>query len=109
MIGFILFIVAYVLLLPLTLINFFVVRSKGYFRDTAKSIDIFANREYRATWNKFLRTNDGYAFGKLGETISSALGKNQRDGTLTRTGKALVFILGKIEKNHCLNSIDSLI
>ena len=39
------------------------------------------------------------------ETISSALGKNQRDGTLTKIGRALVWILDKIEKEHCKKSI----
>lgn len=106
MIGFILFIIAYVLLLPMTIVNFFVVWDKGYFMSTALSIDIFANREFRASWNKFLRKPEGYAFGKQGETISSALGKNQRDKTLTKTGKALCWILDKIDKNHCLKSIN---
>lgn len=105
--GFILFIIAYILLLPLTLINFFIVRKKGYFRDTALSIDVFANREFRATWNKFLIKHNGYKFGKNGETISSVLGKNQLKGTLTKTGYVLVRMLDKIEDNHCIKSIDN--
>ena len=47
----------------------------------------------------------GYQFGVIGETISSALGKNQRDKTLTTTGKILVFILDFLDENHCENSI----
>jgi hypothetical protein len=78
---------------------------KGYFRSTALSIDIWANREFRTLWNAQLRTEEGYEFGKLGETISSALGKNQRDGTLTKKGKILVAILDFLDKNHCENSI----
>ncbi len=101
------FIIAYFLILPLTIINFFVVGKKGYFKDTALSMDIFANREYRGTWNKFLKKENGYFFGNTGETISSALGKNQRDGTLSKTGRILCFILDKIDKDHCKNSINT--
>ena len=39
------------------------------------------------------------------ETISSVLGKNQRDNTLSFAGKVLVFILDTIDKNHCKKSI----
>lgn len=89
----------------MTIINFFVVGSWSYFRDTAVSIDIFANREFRATWNKVLIFDNGYKFGKQGETISSCLGKNQVKGTLTNTGMCLVWILCLIEENHCIKSI----
>lgn len=107
----ILFLIAYILLLPLTLINYIVVlftpekRVKGYFRSTAVNLDKFGNREFRTLWNKTLRTKQGYEFGNINETISSALGKNQRDGTLTKTGKALCWILDKIDKNHSIKSI----
>lgn len=107
--GFLLFILAYILILPMTIINFIVVGSKMYFRDTALSIDIFANREYRATWNKYLivDNSDSYKFGKQGETISSVLGKNILLGALSSKGKALVWVLDHIQKDHCLNSINN--
>ena len=60
--GVVLFIIAYVLFLPLTVINFFFVKNKK--------------------------------------------GKNERDGTLTKTGKVLVWILDKIDNNHSIKSID---
>ncbi|AKK74426.1 hypothetical protein OK18_19030 [Chryseobacterium gallinarum] len=109
--DFFLFIVAYLLLLPLTLINFIAVllkrrnHVKGYFRSTAVNIDKFGNREFRTLWNITLITDNGYQFGNLNETISSALGKNERDGTLSKIGKALVWILNTIDENHCKNSI----
>lgn len=103
----ILFLIAYILFLPLSIINFFVVRKKGYFKSSAISIDVFANREFRATWNKFLKTQQGYKFGNVGETISSALGKNERDNTLTKTGKILCSILDFIDKEHCRKSINN--
>ena len=105
-----LFIVAWLLILPLTVWNLIVVYQKngnvkGYFRSTALSIDIWANFEFRTLWNTQLRIDGGYEFGVVGETISSALGKNQRDKTLTNCGKILVAILDFLDKNHCQNSI----
>mgnify|MGYP003616471343 CR=1 FL=1 len=104
--------IAYMLLLPLTFINYAVVahksKSKGYFRATAVNIDRFGNREFRALFNKVLIKENGYKFGDIRETISSVLGKNQRDNTLTITGKALVWVLDLIDKNHCEKSIEDL-
>jgi hypothetical protein len=105
----ILFLIAYILLLPLTIINFFFVdNKKGYFKSTAINIDKFANREFRALWNKLLIVKHGYQFGDERETLSSALGKNERDNTLSIYGKILVWILDKIDKNHCIKSIKEL-
>lgn len=110
-VDFLLFVVAYLLLLPLTFLNYFVVlftakdHAKGYFRGTAVNIDKFGNREFRTLWNKTLRTDAGYKFGNPEETISSALGKNERDGTLSKAGKVLTWILNKLDKNHGLKSI----
>ena len=105
-----LFVFAWLLILPLTAWNLIVVYQrdgtiKGYFRGTALSIDIWANREFRTLWNVKLRIENGYEFGREGETISSALGKNQRDKTLTTSGKILVFILDFLDENHCKKSI----
>lgn len=108
MLNFLLFITAYILYLPLSIWNFCLVENKkGYFRSSAITIDKLANREFRTLWNKKLRTESGYKFGTENETISSALGKNQRDGTLTKSGKRLVTILDFFEKNHCLKSIEN--
>lgn len=106
-----LYFVAYILFLLLTFINFFAVAikskesAKGYFKSTAVNIDKFGNREFRTLWNALLRTNTGYEFGNINETISSALGKNERDNTLSSTGKALAWILSLLDNNHCFNSI----
>jgi len=108
MIQIILFFVAYVLFLPLTIINFFFVENKkGYFLSSATNLDKFANREFRTLLNKTLITDKGYKFGNIEETISSALGKNEMDGTLTKAGKILVWVLDKFDKNHCFKSIDN--
>ena len=106
MIGVLIFLIAYILYLPLTLLNwFFVNNKKGYFKSSAVNLDKFGNREFRALLNKILITNKGYRFGNINETISSVLGKNQITNTLTRCGKALVWILDKIDKNHAYKAI----
>lgn len=100
--GFLLFFVAYVLYLPFSVLNFFLVRSKGYFRDSALTLDRLANREFRTLWNKTLIIDSGYKFGNIEETISGVLGKNIQLNKLTKTGKVLVWIL---TKKHCIDAI----
>ena len=70
----------------------------------ALELDIYANYACRHTWNLIFQL-EGYEFGVKGETISSALGKNQRDGTLTWVGLFICFILDTLDKDHCQNSI----
>lgn len=111
--GVLLFIVAYLLFFPLVIANFIVCMVKGfnvtdYFHSTALSMDIYANREFRTTWNTILRKKGGYPFGDPRETISSALGKNKVRNTLSLTGKLLCFILDTIDKDHCIKSIKEL-
>jgi formyltetrahydrofolate hydrolase len=102
--GFLLFIIAYILYLPLTVINFLVVKNKkGYFRSSAITIDKLANREFRTLWNKTLINPNAFQFGAENETISRVLGKNLKYGQLTKTGKIIVFILSE---KHCLNAIE---
>ena len=114
--GFILAIVSRVLFLITGFINPIVVAIKyrkkhsflkvqsEYWLIDALELDIYGNYAYRATWNVLFQKN-GYEFGIKGETISSALGKNQRDNTLTRVGKVMCFILDTVDNNHCKNSI----
>ena len=103
----ILFILAYVLYLPLTIINWFFVKEKsGYFNSSAINLDKFGNREFRTLLNKVLIIDKGYRFGNINETISSVLGKNQLTDTLTKSGLILVWILDKIDKDHCFKSIN---
>lgn len=105
--GFLLFVIAYILFLPLSVINWIVVKDKkGYFKSSAINLDKFGNREFRTLLNKTLKIESGYKFGNINETISGVLGKNERDKTLSKTGKILVWILDKIDKNHAFKSID---
>jgi len=104
--GLILFIIAYILFLPLTAFNALNVRSKGYFKDTAINLDKFGNREFRFSLNKYLIHKDSAnRFGDIRETISSVLGKNQKAKTLTEFGIAICDILDFLDKEHCKKSI----
>ena len=82
-------------------------RFSGYYRNFAVAVDRFGNYQYKSLFNRFLRTQKGYEFGDFRETISSALGKNQRDDTLSRSGKILTGILDSIDENHCQKSINN--
>ena len=57
--------------------------------------------------NDLLIKKNGYLFGNGLETISSALGKNQQRNTLTKFGKLIASTLNKIDKDHCIKSIDN--
>ena len=116
MVNFILVILAKVLYLVVEPINFIYVilikkkftwkRLDGYFRNEALAIDRFGNSQYRSLFNTWFIKENGYKHGNINETISSVLGKNQRDETLTKLGKLLVKILDTIDKNHCKESIN---
>ena len=118
--GFLLFLIASLLWLPFTVINLVLTMFKNakkhgflkvideYFRQTAVDIDRFGNRNFRTTLNLTMQRN-GYKFGNVNETISSALGKNQRDKTLTLTGRILCFILDTLDPDHCKNSINEMV
>jgi hypothetical protein len=117
--GFLLYVISivlYLVLLPVNLIVVLIKYSKnkgffnslsGYFRVNAVSVDRFGNSAYRTLFNLTLINKDGYQFGSKCETISSVLGKNQLAGTLSRCGKVIVYILNKIQKNHCILSIEN--
>ena len=77
-----------------------------WFWRTAKTIDIFANVNGAEFFNAIFITEGGYKFGNKKETISSVIGKNQRDKTLSIAGKILRWVLDKISPDHCLNSIN---
>ena len=77
-----------------------------WFYRTAREIDLFANVVGAEFWNAVFIIDGGYKFGNPKETISSVLGKNQRDKTLTLLGDALRWVLDRIDKDHCLNSIN---
>ena len=112
--GILLFIIATVLWVILTPINWIIVTIKNgmsnqYFYETAIDLDKFGNRNFRTFLNVTMRKKGGYKFGNVGETISSALGKNQRDKTLSWFGIIICFILDTFDNKHCEKSINEMI
>jgi hypothetical protein len=79
-----------------------------WFWRTARAIDVFANVNGAEFFNAIFITEGGYKFGNPQETISSVIGKNQRDKTLSLAGGLLRWILDQISPNHCLNSINKI-
>ena len=116
MTGLTVFIIAIILFIPLTIWNVIEVSLKykswksidGYFYWTAVDIDRFGNHNFRFILNKYLIKSNGYQFGDFRETISSVLGKNERDGTLKKAGKVLIVFVEKFDKNHFVKSIKEL-
>ena len=108
--GLLLYIFATILWVILTPLNWVIVcikhgLSNNYFKQTAIDIDRFGNRNFRSFLNATMRERRGYPFGDERETISSVLGKNQRDQTLSWFGNIICFILDLLDKNHCKKSI----
>lgn len=77
----------------------------GIFRSVAIWIDQIGNSVCRDLFNRCLITTGGYKFGKVQETISSVLGKNQETWTLTCLWVIIVKLLDTLDKNHCKDSI----
>ena len=109
--GILLYIIATILWVVITPLNWIMVTfkhglSNKYFIETAIDLDKFGNRNFRTFLNATMRVRNGYNFGNVNETISSALGKNQRDVTLSWFGKRICFVLDKLDPEHCKNSIN---
>ena len=114
--NFILVILAKLLYLAVEPINFIYVilikkkftwkRLNGYFRNEALAIDRFGNSQYRSLFNTWFVKEKGYKHGNINETISSVLGKNQRDDTLTKFGMLITKIIDRMDENHCKKSIN---
>ncbi|MFC2148800.1 NUDIX domain-containing protein [Bacteroidota bacterium] len=116
-VGILLFIVSLILLIltgPLgflygILYSLFTKGFRGigeYLLKIAVSIDQLGNVLMQYLLNALWVKRGGYKFGNRDETISSALGRNKRLGTLTRFGLAIDKILDILDPNHSLNSID---
>src|SRR3990167_9097825 len=78
-----------------------------YFYVIAVSIDQTGNVVMAELFNHILlRKNSKYKFGNEDETISSVLGKNKYENTLTTIGQFLVFFLNSIEQSHVEKAIE---
>jgi hypothetical protein len=77
-----------------------------YLLKIAISIDQLGNVLMQHLLNLLWIKRNGYKFGNRDETISSALGRNKKQGTLTAFGRFIDRILDLIDPDHSLNSID---
>lgn len=107
--GFILLIIAKVLswiLFPIgwmySLITFRLKLSRlnEYAFTIALSLDQLGNVVLANIMNDFLIKSEGYKFGNPDDTISAVLGVNKLKGTLSLAGKAISYILNKVDNNH---------
>ena len=116
--SFLLFGIAFVLLVTTTPIGFvyallrqlFVGKIKTlqiYFIEVALALDNTGNVIMQHLLNDTLLINNTntYQFGNKKETISSVIGKNHLTNTLSPLGKALNSFLNFIDTDHSLNSI----
>ena len=74
--------------------------------DCAVSGDQTGNAWCSPLLNKTFKTKGGYEFGNMDETVSSAMGKNEKLKTLSKFGKFIGMILNKIDPEHMKKSID---
>jgi len=56
-------------------------------------------------FNDFLIVNQGFEFGNPDFTTSATLGMNQREETLRPLGRAFVWVLDKVDKDHCQKAL----
>jgi 8-oxo-dGTP diphosphatase len=115
--GVILFLISLILLIltgPLGLVYgiLYTIYKRGikglgaYFLEVAISVDQLGNVIMQHLLNVAWIKKGGYPFGNRDETISSALGRNKQDKTLTWFGLKIDWILDQLDPNHSLNSID---
>ncbi len=78
---------------------------KLYINALGVALSQLLNTTCSELFNEVLITADGMAFGNPDFTTSATLGANQQERTLKPLGKAFVWVLDKVEKNHCINAI----
>lgn len=116
--SFLLFIIAFVLLVTTAPIGFlYALIRQTFFSKTkplriflvevALALDVAGNVMMQHLLNDILlvKNPNTYYFGNSKETISSVIGKNSLTQTLSFLGIALNAFLNLLDKNHSLNSI----
>jgi hypothetical protein len=116
--SFLLFSIAFVLVVTTTPIGFLYALLRQLFSGKAKTLQIYFIEVALALDNAgnvimqhllndtlLLKKQKTYYFGNKKETISSVIGKNHLTNTLSPLGKALNAFLNYIDKDHSLNSI----
>lgn len=74
-----------------------------FFIQIAASFDQLGNAAFGGFFNWLFVSNINYGLshGNKDDTISEVLGWNQHFNTLSNTGRTMVYILDKLEKDHC--------
>ena len=80
-------------------------RIGDYFFVCAKAIDQLGNVMCQDMFDSLLIKNLDNPFGDEDETISSVLGRNYMTNNLTTLGKALAWVLNKLDPNHVQDAI----
>ncbi|SDE20203.1 hypothetical protein SAMN04487996_10424 [Dyadobacter soli] len=81
-------------------------RVRDSFLTGARALDVYANETYYSLFNGLFLSAGGYHFGRKGETLSSALGKNWTLARLTWLGLGCAGFLGVLDGDHCYKSIE---
>lgn len=98
-----------ILWFPLFIYGFFKAKNKKqWYLNLAISKDQYGNVLGMHLFNDLLITKQSkHKFGHPDETISSVLGKNKREKTLTKIGQILSNLLDFIDNNHVTKSIEN--
>ena len=74
--------------------------ASAYFWQLCIALDELGNTLCQDLFNNTMRAKGGHRFGISNETVSHVLGKLKAEGKLLPLGKALGWILNKIDKLH---------
>lgn len=96
-----------VLFFPIGFVALFIRKGSisEYFKGIALSIDQLGNHVMKYSFNQWMIQQHGYRFGNIDDTVSYVLGNNYITGTLTPSGKFLVKVLNKLDKDHVIKSV----
>jgi 8-oxo-dGTP diphosphatase len=116
--SFLLFCIAFILLLTTAPIGFLYALIRQIIFEKVKTLSIFFTEvalvldeagnvvmQHLLNDTLLIKNKNTYFFGNKKETISSVIGKNSLTGTLAPLGIALNSFLNFIDKGHTLNSI----
>lgn len=77
-----------------------------YLNSLGVALSQLLNTTCSELFNGILITSNGFRFGNPDFTTSATLGMNYRDNTLKPIGKGFVWVLDKVDPNHCLDALD---
>lgn len=81
--------------------------SDVFFERMAVSLDMFGNVSCRRFLQLTMTKKGLVKFGEYGQTVSYILGMSALSNDLTLFGRFIVWILDKLDKDHCNKAIES--